>query len=142
MKRHRPFSTEKSNYTLWGILFGTVFPVVATVTHTLELHGTLSFSTMFDVQCRTHLLWIIDLAPIVLASVFRRHGKIIDTLNGINAELEQDVITVAEHLGNKMEIVEELKGEVVRSRKRESKLISEKVDQLLANEDTPIDIIE
>ena len=57
-------------YTLWGVGFGLLFPLVATIVDSIIRFETLSLDTMLLVQADQPLHWIIDTAPLVLGVVF------------------------------------------------------------------------
>ncbi|NWG35548.1 MAG: GAF domain-containing protein [Chloroflexi bacterium] len=57
-------STQK--YALFGVLFGLLFPVGATIFRVWETGLPMSLSSLLSVQAADKLLWIIDTAPIFL----------------------------------------------------------------------------
>ena len=87
----RPFRTEAANFTLYGALFGCLFPLAATLIECLDVHGSVSMTTVVDVQVSSHLLWIIDTAPLVLGLFARLGGIRQDRVNRHAVELEHDV---------------------------------------------------
>ncbi|RYG64463.1 hypothetical protein EON80_19190, partial [bacterium] len=56
----------KTNLTWAGFFFGLCFPVVGTFVQA-TLAGVFSLSSFWQVQRQTPLLWIIDIAPLILA---------------------------------------------------------------------------
>ena len=71
----KPFKSEKNNYTLYGVIFGFVFPVVGTIIDSISSYGALTWANILKVQAENHLIWIIDSAPFWLG-VFARIGGI------------------------------------------------------------------
>ncbi len=52
---------------LWGLGYGLLFPLIGTLIECAR-SGPLSAGNLWNVQIQTPLLWILDLAPIVMAS--------------------------------------------------------------------------
>ena len=71
----KPFLKEKNNYTLYGALFGFLFPLGATIFESIHTLGSLTWDHALQVQRENVLLWIIDSAPFWLG-VFARLGGI------------------------------------------------------------------
>jgi signal transduction histidine kinase/CheY-like chemotaxis protein len=71
----KPFKTETNNYTLYGALFGLLFPIVATTIEGINKHSSLTWEIILQVQSENVLLWIIDSAPFFLG-LFARLGGI------------------------------------------------------------------
>lgn len=115
------FKIEKWNYTLYGVLFGLLFPLLATMWETYTAYKVLTFSLMVQAQCETPLLWIIDSAPLFLGVFAMYAGMQIDKLNRLNESLE--------------ETVEKKCNELEEEHERERQLIFEKTDALLEAED-------
>lgn len=57
------------NYTLAGIFFGVMFPIIGTCVQMFELDESIGISDIFRMHLQTPLLLIIDLAPIILGSI-------------------------------------------------------------------------
>lgn len=71
----KPFKTEANNYTLYGALFGLLFPLGATVIESLNSYGSFTWANILRVQSENILIWIIDSAPFWLG-LFARLGGI------------------------------------------------------------------
>ena len=67
-------------YALYGGLFGLSFPILGTVIEALTVHGAQPFGRAVLRSQATPLLWIIDLAPVVLAAAFAMAGRRQDAL--------------------------------------------------------------
>lgn len=76
----KPFLKEKNNYTLYGVLFGFLFPLGATVFESVHTLGGLTWVHALQVQRENVLLWIIDSAPFWLGLFARLGGIRQDTL--------------------------------------------------------------
>lgn len=87
------FRTEANNYALYGALFGTVFPIVATVIKSCDLSPTLSLASIVQAQTSEPLLWIINSAPFWLGLFARIGGKRQDSVNAYANNLENKVQT-------------------------------------------------
>jgi signal transduction histidine kinase len=73
MKNIFRFEKEIDNYTLYGVIFGFLFPIGATILECLHVYESLSLTNILRVQSETFLLWIIDSAPFWLG-LFARFG--------------------------------------------------------------------
>jgi len=78
-----------NRYTLYGALFGTCFPVLATVLAAYLGHGSVDWSRIAEVQRLSPLLWIIDSAPFWLGVFARFGGMQLDRLQATHARLQQ-----------------------------------------------------
>lgn len=63
--KHRAFAPVFL-YTAIGILFGFLFPAVASIFEMITENLRISFSSFLEVQKTTPLLWVIDTAPLFL----------------------------------------------------------------------------
>lgn len=70
----KPFNKEADNYTLYGALFGLLFPLGATLIEVVYSLGSLSFANIIQAQSHNVLLWIIDSAPLFLGGFARMAG--------------------------------------------------------------------
>jgi len=64
----------KNKFTIYGFLFGLLFPLLATFINSKLQTGSFSLSHMMVDQASNPLLWIIDTAPIFLALFARMIG--------------------------------------------------------------------
>ncbi len=98
---------ETRRYALLGILFGLLFPVVATI---IRIQGSdLPFSISSFVTTHSHdpLLWIIDTAPLFLGLVAMLAGRRQDLLKDVNQKLRQRELELLEERHNLEEHVQE-----------------------------------
>jgi signal transduction histidine kinase len=87
----KPFQTEKANYTLYGALFGLMFPVVATLMESFRISGSSNLASIVQVQLSNPLMWIIDTAPFFLGIFARLGGVRQDRVNEYSRDLEHKV---------------------------------------------------
>ena len=74
-------------YTLFGVLFGLAFPIVATSILLLTSRLPFSFASIAALQSTESLLWIIDTAPLFLGFFAALAGGRQDRLQEINRKL-------------------------------------------------------
>jgi two-component system, LuxR family, sensor kinase FixL len=74
-KMIKPFKAEANNYTLYGVLFGLLFPIGATIVDSSNSYGSLTWANILKVQSTNVLIWIIDSAPFWLG-LFARIGGV------------------------------------------------------------------
>ncbi|MGD8491015.1 MAG: GAF domain-containing protein, partial [Anaerolineae bacterium] len=85
--------TERSatfRYTVFGILFGLLFPILATMGDLLVQGLPWSLRTAVEVQQSTPLHWIIDTAPLFLGFFAYLAGKRQDQVSRLNLDLVQE----------------------------------------------------
>jgi sigma-B regulation protein RsbU (phosphoserine phosphatase) len=86
------FKSETTKYTIYGVLFGLLFPVVSSLFEAWLRYKNVSFYSIINVQLNTPLLWVIDTAPFFLGLFARLAGIRQDALkeknNIINEELK------------------------------------------------------
>lgn len=88
MKRMIGFTgNETQRYALMGVLFGFLFPAVATVIRVAGKGIPFDLSGVILVQSTDPLLWIIDTAPIFLGIFAALAGRRQDRLQDANTEL-------------------------------------------------------
>ena len=68
------FKTQANNYTLFGVLFGLCFPILATCLTAYSMTGQVTLASLISSQISSPLLWIIDSAPFWLAGFARYAG--------------------------------------------------------------------
>ncbi|RNC84458.1 MAG: response regulator [Balneola sp.] len=111
------------NYTLIGICFGFLFPIVATI-FDINLQGLeLSFQSALEVQAGNPLHWIIDTAPFFLGSLSALAGFRKDQTVHINQGLEE---TVQERTKSLEEKNNELEQEIAQRIQTEKELFEAK----------------
>ena len=90
-----------AKWTYFGIVFGFLFPVAGTLLEVQLLDIPFSWSSFIFAQKGQQILWIVDLAPLVLGIVFSLIGKREHELQCINIDLEktnQELIGLQTHL--------------------------------------------
>lgn len=96
-------SPTVARHTLYGVLFGLIFPIAATIIdialQDLPMHP---FSALF-VQVRQPLHWIIDMAPLVLGGAGALIGRRQRALEELNQELRRAVETQTAELARNNE---------------------------------------
>jgi len=81
------FNTEQKMYALYGGLFGLMFPIIGTFVECYVQNMGFNCSQLLVCQATTPMLWIIDIAPIVLAIVASFAGQQMDNVRKTNIEL-------------------------------------------------------
>ena len=94
--RNLLFSRQADNYTLYGVVFGFLFPLGATLIEALRVHGALSLGAFLHVQANNPLLWIIDSAPFWLGLFARFAGVREDRLRARQEQLQGQVSRLEE----------------------------------------------
>ncbi|MCP3925665.1 MAG: response regulator [Desulfobacterales bacterium] len=94
----RIFKTDTSNYTLYGALFGFLFPIGGTLLECLVCMDGITLKNIISVQSTNHLLWIIDTAPLFLGLFARIGGIRQDKIHNFNRTLEERIIEKTEDL--------------------------------------------
>lgn len=90
------WDSEANKFTLYGAVFGLLFPIIATVIQSYMRSGALTWEAIVAVQRTDPLLWIIDSAPFFLGLFARFAGWRQDQLKRIiqqnmsNVEIEAD----------------------------------------------------
>ena len=75
-------------YAIFGTLFGILLPVIATQARLALSALPLTLSNILEAQRADPVLWVMDLAPLVLGGVAAFAGSQQDALEKINAELK------------------------------------------------------
>jgi two-component system sensor histidine kinase/response regulator len=83
----RTLNTEQKMYALYGGLFGLMFPIIGTLVECYIENMGFHCSQLLVCQANTPMLWIIDIAPIVLAIVASFAGQQMDHVRKTNDEL-------------------------------------------------------
>jgi signal transduction histidine kinase len=91
MKNIFKFNKEINNYTMYGVLFGFLFPIGATIVECIHVYGSLNLINIIYIQSETFLLWIIDSAPIWLGLFARIGGAKQDIVREKSAQLQTKV---------------------------------------------------
>ncbi len=85
--QNRSDGAQARQYTLVGLLFGLLFPVIATLIRIWQSHLSFSLPTVIETQRSDILLWIIDTAPIILGLLAGFAGTRQDSLIETNQRL-------------------------------------------------------
>lgn len=91
LRMNKFFSKEADIYTLYGGVFGLIFPIAGTIIECLTTYDSLSISTIVLAQKSHPLLWIIDTAPVFLGLFARIGGTRQDRVNSYSRGLQQKV---------------------------------------------------
>lgn len=86
-RKSRFIGKETQRYTLMGLGFGLLFPLLATMIQMNVESLPLMLSSAIHVQQTTPLLWIIDTAPLFLGIVAALAGRRQDSLQAMNTLL-------------------------------------------------------
>lgn len=89
MKQFGQSLNEMQKYTLAGIGFGLLFPILGVLIKLASNDLPLSFSNIWAVHVSDPLLWIIDLAPIFIGFVASLAGRRHDQMKELNLRLRQ-----------------------------------------------------
>lgn len=100
------------NYTLLGVLFGLLFPLVAIVWTLIQTRTPLSLTGIVQIHLNQPLLWMIDTAPIflgifayiagarqseaqrlnsVIEAYYEDRGRALNTLEGLHNEQQERI---------------------------------------------------
>ena len=93
---NRFWQSEANKFTLYGAIFGLLFPIIATLLQAFLKHGNLAMSSLIDVQLTDPLLWIIDSAPFWLGLFARFAGRRQDNLKEIIRQSAATEIAIPE----------------------------------------------
>lgn len=78
---------ETQRYALIGVLFGLLFPILATVIRILVSGAPFGWAGIVEAQTNDPLLWIIDTAPLFLGFFASFAGRRQDRVQNLNSEL-------------------------------------------------------
>ncbi len=78
-------------YLIYGLTFGILFPVIGTLTVSIQEFGHISWETIWVVQSSNLLIWIINTAPFFLGFASFWVGLKQQKINNINANLDKKV---------------------------------------------------
>ena len=80
---------NKFKYTIRGVRFGVIFPVIATVLEIYNHALDISWQSVLQLQRESTLLWIIDSAPVILGFFAYQIDKRQNMLISQNENLEE-----------------------------------------------------
>lgn len=81
------FKTEAAKYTLYGVIFGFIFPIIATSIDITKLGLDYTWKNVVFVQNNYPIHYIIDTAPIFLGLFAMLNGRSLDKLHQKNAQI-------------------------------------------------------
>ncbi len=87
MQQTKRIFSETQRYALAGVLFGFVFPVLATIIRIREMDLSFNISSILAMHLHDPLLWIVDSAPFFLGLVAMLAGRRQDQLKVVNQKL-------------------------------------------------------
>ncbi len=87
MSRIPWFKSETAKYTFYGIIFGFLFPIIATCIDIYRLNLEFSWSTAVSIQRKYPIHYIIDTAPLFLGLFAMFGGRNLDKLKEKNQHL-------------------------------------------------------
>lgn len=85
-----------TRWTVFGFLFGCLFPVTATILELLLLDSTISWENFIFVQKNNPVIWIVNLAPFVLGGAFNLVGYREHKLQEANKTLDTAILQLTE----------------------------------------------
>ncbi len=89
MSKKKWHKTETAKYTLYGIIFGLIFPILATSIDILRLGMDFSWKSALTIQNEYPIHYIIDTAPFFLG-IFAMFGGInLDRLKQTNLKIQK-----------------------------------------------------
>src|SRR3990172_7530021 len=104
--------STKTKWTIFGILFGSLFPIIGTLLKMQLLNIPFTWMGALQAQTAEQLLWIVDLAPLVLGIVFNLVGKREYELQQTNDHLKSLNQQLIELHANLEKLVEERTAEL------------------------------
>jgi GAF domain-containing protein len=93
---------SKTKYTLAGIGFGLLFPIIATILDIWQKGISFSLQAAINVQTHNPVHWVVDIAPLVLGVVFNFIGRRASLLLNLNVQL-QDTIRQLQEIRKELE---------------------------------------
>jgi two-component system sensor histidine kinase/response regulator len=81
--------TEQHVYACYGALFGCLFPIIGTLIEAYARYGSVSVDALILSQTSSHLLWIIDSAPLFLGVFASFGGRNLDLVKKTNSLLKE-----------------------------------------------------
>ncbi len=85
------FKSETTKYTIYGILFGFLFPIVSSLFEAWLRYRNISLSSIIIIQQTTPLIWVIDTAPFFLGLFARLAGIRQDALKEKNETINEEL---------------------------------------------------
>ncbi len=129
--------SNTARYAFWGVLFGLIFPLGATLLEMLIQADRLTLANAWITQRSHPLLWVVDTTPLVLGFLAALIGKRQDSLVRLKEHLEE---TVAVRTAALVDANRELKGEIA-ERQRVGQLIARAKKEWEASVDAVSELI-
>ena len=85
------FKSETTKYTIYGVLFGFLFPIISSIFESWLRYKNISFYSIITIQLTTPLMWVIDTAPFFLGLFARFAGKREHALKEKNQLMNEDL---------------------------------------------------
>lgn len=82
-------TSTQGKWTLFGIIFGSLFPIAGTIYEINLQNFPFSWKSIVLAQSKEPILWIVDLAPIILGILFNIIGNREQELQHKNSILDQ-----------------------------------------------------
>lgn len=108
-------------YLIYGVLFGLMFPIIASMILSFQEFGFVSLKTLIAVQESHLLLWIIDSAPVFLGLFALKAGLTQEKVNRININLEK---RIQKQIQGIKTINTQLRAEIKNRQSKEQKLVA------------------
>ncbi|GAA3509670.1 hypothetical protein GCM10022393_23000 [Aquimarina addita] len=87
MTKESWLQSEAAKYTLYGILFGSIFPIIATSLDIVRLNREFSWASVVITQKEHPIHYIIDTAPVFLGLFAWLGGRTLDKLKETNRQI-------------------------------------------------------
>jgi signal transduction histidine kinase/CheY-like chemotaxis protein len=107
-------------YLIYGIIFGSLFPILATLIVSYQDYGNISIQNILTIQSENLLIWIINTAPLFLGLFALKAGLAQENINNINANLEKKIKEQTAGITN---INEQLRREIQEREQKEIQLV-------------------
>ena len=88
-RTNRAHLTETQRYAIFGAAFGFMFPIIGIFLELIFSRLSFNLTNLMHIQSTSHLLWVIETAPIFLGSLAAYAGHEKDLLIEINKELNE-----------------------------------------------------
>jgi signal transduction histidine kinase len=85
----RKLGSYQKVYALYGALFGIIFPIIGTMIEAGSRFDSISWINIVMAQKESHLLWIIDSAPLFLGFFASLAGRNLDIARVANVQLKE-----------------------------------------------------
>ncbi len=118
-----PKFSDTVRYTLFGLWFGAIFPIIGTTFHMVLSGMPFTLASFWYAQATEPLLWMVDTSPLFLGAFAAVAGMRQDQLVKIAAELENRVV---ERTFELVRVNKELERDVAMRKQAETALVEER----------------